>query len=457
MSKLGRIYGEVIGNKFSFATKSYFDGDFVKIKQNDNDKESAELICEIINRGISNKFVATPQVIKYLEDNMDFEKDTIYTYSVASIGTVKKGKISQEKVSALPGKAVYSISSNVLKQVYGITDEGVRIGCLKKMSECTMSLEINKIFNPHLFVVGKTGSGKSYFMKNLISKVDEKFWLFAPSDEYNDIEQKSKIKIAQEFILEFNLESISYYLGLNASEEVILRNIKFENDIIYSYNEIIEEIYNYYRNKKKRKRQQISFDFVENEEMEENDIEIPAYGNSLIMKLKKIRHLRFSNDKKKTSIPKISTIFDMGTYTQLEQECILNYFLFRLLNKCKNTKLENRKKQLVIIEEAHNFIPSVRNTLSKEILIRLSREGRKYGISLCFITQRPRYFDQTALSQSGNKIIFALPNPDDVKHVMEEVTYYKPELALNIQSQKTGECIIIGDAYNDILEVSVRF
>lgn len=196
------------------------------------------------------------------------------------------------------------------------------------------------------------------------------------------------------------------------------------------------------------------FDFGEKSEQE---IELPAYANSLIGKLKNIQHLKFSNDQKMLKLPKSSQIFEMGEYTQLEQECILNYYLYRLLQRCKRTKEENRKKQIVVIEEAHNYVPSVKNALSKEIIVRLAREGRKYGISLCFITQRPRFFDQTALSQSGNKIIFSLPNPDDVKHIVEDMPFYKPELTMTIQSQRTGECVVAGDAYNDILEVVVDF
>lgn len=454
MKNIGRIFGDVIGNKFSFASREYFEGDYIKVLKSDDDGNSAALVCEVVSRGVSNKFLSTPEVVKYLDDTMDFQIDTIYTYSATVIGIVKNGTLSHDKIYAIPGKKVFSAEADLIRIVYGIKDHGEEVGYLKKMPDCKMVLNTDKIFNPHLFIVGKTGSGKSYFMKNYISKVKDKFWLFAPSDEYSEIVQESKIKMDNDFILDLDIENISYYINLNASEEIILKNVIFLSDKIYSNKEIIEEVYNYYRNKRKNKSRQLELNL--GEEIVQ-DIELPAYANSLISKLKNIRHLKFTNNKKKIHVPKESTIFDLGKYTQLEQECILNFFLYRLLQQCKRTKLENRKKQIVIIEEAHNYVPSVKNTLSKEILVRLSREGRKYGISLCFITQRPRYFDQTALSQSGNKIIFSLPNPDDVKHIMEDIPYYRPELAVDIQCQKTGECIIAGDAYNDILEVNIGF
>lgn len=454
MEKIGKVYGEVIGDKFTFATKTYFNGDFVKIIEDENRKDSAELICEVVSRGVSNKYLTTPEIVKYLDDNMDFQRDTIYTYSVTYIGVVKNGKLVRDKVNAIPGKNVYSVEANILKAVYGIEDDKQKVGYLKKMPMCSMTLDANLIFNPHLFIVGKTGSGKSYFMKNYIANIGEEFWLFSPSDEYNDMITKKKSKQYNDFILDLNVDSISYYVNLSASEELILRNVEFQTYKVYSYKELIDEIYEYYRKKKSAKSTQLSFDFGENSMQ---DIELPAYANSLIAKLKNIRHLKFSKDSKMLQIPKSSIVFDLGEYTQLEQECILNYYLYKLLQRCKKTKVENRKKQIVVIEEAHNYIPSVKSTLSKDIIVRLSREGRKYGISLCFITQRPRFFDQTALSQSGNKIIFSLPNPDDVKHIMEDIPFYKPELAMKIQSQRTGECVVAGDAYNDVLEVVIEF
>lgn len=454
MKKIGKIYGEVIGEKFTFATRQYFDGDFVKIIDDESKKDSMKLICEVISRGVSNKYLTTPEIVKYLDDNMDFYEDTIYTYSVTGIGVIKDGKLVNKRINALPGKSIYSIEADELKIVYGIESEKQKIGYLRKMPTCSMTLDTNLIFNPHLFIVGKTGSGKSYFMKNYISNIEEEIWLFSPSDEYNDVTIKTKSIISNEFILDLNVDSISYYINLNASEELILRNIDFQEDKVYSHKELINELYEYYRKKKNDKNGQMTMDFGNDNYKE---IELPAYANSLIGKLKNIRNLKFTKNSKKLQVPKISTIFNLEEYTQLEQECILNYYLYKLLQRCKRTKSENRKKQIVIIEEAHNYVSSVKSALSKEIIVRLSREGRKYGISLCFITQRPRFFDQTALSQSGNKIIFSLPNPDDVKHIVEDIPFYKSELVMEIQTQKTGECIIVGDAYNDILEVVVKF
>ena len=456
MQKIGIIYGEIIGEKFYFATKDYYKGDFVKIREDESVDDSPELICEIISRGVSNPFFTTPEVVRYFDDNMDYKRDTIYTYTVCGIGVIKNGVITSDRVTAMPGKNVYTVDKDLLKIVYGIGSEGQKIGYLKKMPNCEVMLDVNKILNPHLFIVGKTGSGKSYFTTGLLSRIDETFWVFSPTDEYNDLDTKAEYQTLSDFTLELKPEDISYYVDLNTSEELILKNIKFQEDKEYTYSDIINEIQNYY---KKKSLGQMTLDEMMPDLVSRNsaDIALPQYANSLINKLKNIRHLKFTKNRKLITTSKDSLVFDLGEYTQLEQECILNYYLFNLLQRSKRTNPANRKKHIIVIEEAHNFVPSVRNTLSKSIIVRLSREGRKYGVSLCFITQRPRFFDQTALSQSGNRIIFSLPNPDDVRHIMEDVPFYKPELAMSIQSQRVGECIIAGDAFNDILETIIKY
>lgn len=453
MGKIGRIYGDVIGDKFTFASKNYFKGDYVRIKEDEAVEDSPELICEVLSRGVSNPFLTTPEVIKYLDDSMILQRDTIYTYTVGSIGAVKNGKITSERINAIPGKNVYTVEADLLKAVYGIEDTGLKIGHLKKMPGCEVTLDVGKLFNPHLFIVGKTGSGKSYFTTRFLSRVEETFWVFSPTDEYGELNTKSKCTNLSDFTLNLDSDDISDYVGLNASEELILKNVAFQDGKVYTYPELVVEIQNYYKKKNNEQFRQMTIEPVGGSP----DIELPSYANSLINKLKNIRHLKFTKNQQSLKFPENSHVFELGEYSQLEQECILSYYLHILLQHCQKVKAENRKKHIVVIEEAHNYVPSVRNPLSKAILVRLAREGRKYGISLCFITQRPRFFDQTALSQSGNKIIFSLPNPDDVRHIMEDIPFYKPELALEIQSQRVGECIIAGDAFPDILETVVHF
>ncbi|MGN0318606.1 MAG: ATP-binding protein [Lachnospira sp.] len=449
---VGNVYGEVLGETFTFATKEYFDGDYVKIKG--GLANSAELVGEIVSRGISNKYLSSPEVVRFLDDNIDINRYTIYTYTVSSMGVVDNGKLIEKRIPAIPGEKVFRAESRLVEIVYGLEKGDYKVGYLKKMPSCAIKLCTEQLFNPHLFIVGKTGSGKSFFTKNFLSLVNEDVLIFAPSDEYSDMNLQTKCKKYTDYVLDLNLDIISYYVNLNASEEMILKNIIFETKKVYTVQEMIDLIKDYYRDKRKNRTGQMVLDIVESKQ---EDVELPTYANTLVGKLKKILNLKFSANSKERQLFEGNIIFDMEGYSQLEQECILNYYLFKLSQKCMRTKPENRKKHIVVIEESHNYVPSTKSTLCKETIVRLAREGRKYGISLCFITQRPRFFDQTALSQSGNKIIFSLPNQDDIKHITEEVPIYRSDLLNVIQNQRVGECVIVGDAYNEILQVKIEF
>jgi len=86
--------------------------------------------------------------------------------------------------------------------------------------------------------------------------------------------------------------------------------------------------------------------------------------------------------------------------------------------------------------------------LQRGEILRLAREGRKYGITLCLISQRPRWVDPTALSQCGNIFIFRIQNTDDKKHIFDSASLPDTLKDINIAKFKTGEMIITGDVVN---------
>ena len=59
------------------------------------------------------------------------------------------------------------------------------------------------------------------------------------------------------------------------------------------------------------------------------------------------------------------------------------------------------QKVWLVIDEAHNFCPSGRSTLSKEILIRWAKEGRQPGLSLLVASQQPAAIDREILTAQG--------------------------------------------------------
>lgn len=126
--------------------------------------------------------------------------------------------------------------------------------------------------------------------------------------------------------------------------------------------------------------------------------------------------------------PGQASIIYLGGYDHLTQSTIVALVLKHLFEK--RASLSNDIPPLLcVVEEAHNFIPSTgegqQNTPSVEIIRKVITEGRKFGVGLLLISQRPSRLDETTLSQCNTYMIFRLVNPRDqsfVEKVMENLT-----------------------------------
>jgi len=103
----------------------------------------------------------------------------------------------------------------------------------------------------------------------------------------------------------------------------------------------------------------------------------------------------------------------------------------------------------LLCDEAHLYIPNSGNTSDIPSLIsfeRIAKEGRKYGVGLVVISQRPSEVNRTILSQCNNFIAMRLTNADDqnvIKHLLPDNIGSFADL---LPILDTGEAIIVGDA-----------
>ncbi len=103
----------------------------------------------------------------------------------------------------------------------------------------------------------------------------------------------------------------------------------------------------------------------------------------------------------------------------------------------------------IMIEEAHRYVQRDRDVdlLGYNIFERISKEGRKYGIFLALITQRPSELSDTCISQCMNFIILRTVHPTDLKYIKEMVPSVSSEIMLQLKNLKPGNCIAFGSAF----------
>ncbi|KGV71557.1 ATP-binding protein [Burkholderia pseudomallei] len=101
---------------------------------------------------------------------------------------------------------------------------------------------------------------------------------------------------------------------------------------------------------------------------------------------------------------------------------------------------------LVVMEEAHRYLGDDTNSVASDIVKRIAKEGRKYGIGAMVVSQRPAEVDETVLSQCGTIIALRLSNPTDRSRVKGALPDNLAGLMDLLPVLRTGEAIIAGEA-----------
>lgn len=101
---------------------------------------------------------------------------------------------------------------------------------------------------------------------------------------------------------------------------------------------------------------------------------------------------------------------------------------------------------LLVMEEAHRYLRQEGGGTAKEIVGRIVKEGRKYGIGAMVVSQRPSEVDETILSQCGTQITLRLSNPSDRSRIKGTLPDSLGGLMDMLPTLRTGEAIITGEA-----------
>ncbi|QXP67829.1 ATP-binding protein [Polaribacter sp. AHE13PA] len=104
---------------------------------------------------------------------------------------------------------------------------------------------------------------------------------------------------------------------------------------------------------------------------------------------------------------------------------------------------------LIVCEEAHNYIPKsggAEYKASKKSIERIAKEGRKYGLSLMVVSQRPSEVSDTIFSQCNNFVALRLTNISDQNYIKGLLPNNANSITDILPTLSAGECLIVGDA-----------
>jgi DNA helicase HerA-like ATPase len=104
---------------------------------------------------------------------------------------------------------------------------------------------------------------------------------------------------------------------------------------------------------------------------------------------------------------------------------------------------------LLVCEEAHQYIPrdaDEQHRGSRREMERIAKEGRKYGVGLCVVSQRPNELSETVLAQCSNFICLRTTNPQDQEYVRKLMPEGEQDLADVLTTLRRGEALAVGEA-----------
>ena len=103
----------------------------------------------------------------------------------------------------------------------------------------------------------------------------------------------------------------------------------------------------------------------------------------------------------------------------------------------------------IFIEEAHRYVQNDNDTflLGYNIFDRVAKEGRKYGLILNLISQRPVELSDTVISQMSNFLIFKITHPLDVEYIQKMLPNISMDIVEKQKSLQPGTCMAFGKAF----------
>ena len=401
-----------------------------------------------------------------------------------------------------------AIIMNSLDNESADTEEKLVIGKYASNSDVAAILDGNKFFQRHACIVGSTGSGKSFTVANILEKANKlpytNIVVYDLHGEYTQLSYAEQIKITDENgglhipLWFFNYEEI-HSLFIESSEGTSTNQRAAVIDyILKSKKQYIENNMSGISSETVTADTPVPFsahelkDYLEKEDLREDETgEVYKAGdNKGQPKTKKGQY----NGKLTNLIMRLQTKMDDKKYgfvfdeTDTQKDSYLKIFADRIIGADSGKKVkvidlsevpadmlpivigivtriiydiqfwmspeknQTRHPLAIVCDEAHIYMANDTSKMkavekkSLEIFEKISKEGRKYGVALVIVSQRPAELNTTIISQCNNIISLKITNDRDKSAVSAMLTDSLVGIVDTLPNLDVGECIAVGDA-----------
>ncbi|MFH1399910.1 MAG: ATP-binding protein [Nanoarchaeota archaeon] len=365
-----------------------------------------------------------------------------------------KGKIRQLRSPFEPGTEVLSAEDEFIQKVIGLPEGSSRSAHLGKLEGTSIPLHVDlgTLLTKHVAVLAKSGAGKSYAVGVLLEEIAEKnipVLVIDPHGEYPSMKEKNTDEKEIALLKESGLTAKGYRTQVFGDQSVTdCRPLQLSSTLTP------QEIVHLFPGKLTSTQLGIIYSALKNmtevtftsllAELEREESNAKWHLINVIEYLGRLQLF--------SSMPtafnellvsgQVSIINLRGINPDIQQ--IIVYKLCKDL--FEKRKLEEVPPFFLVIEEAHNFCPerSFGEAKCSGIIRTIASEGRKFGLGLCAISQRPARVDKSVLSQCTTQIILKVTNPNDLKAISNSVEGLTGNVEREIQNLPIGNALICG-------------
>jgi uncharacterized protein len=385
------------------------------------------------------------------------------------------GLVRLPKTPFKPEERVFKAHQTLIKRILGLdmpTAVGLYIGKLEGEEEIKVYLDANKLISKHLSVLAKTGAGKSYTVGVLLEELADKevpCVIIDPHGEYNTLKAPNDSQGDFAKFQRFEVMPTGFSNVIEFSPNKGLHPTADREFKLTELNLDAKDIIDILPNRPTGGQQALLYQAVS---------ELSTSGDYTLEYI--IQHLQLSDTNAKWGlISSLQSVLDTGIFSRdgtplneiakKGQTSIINLKGLKpelqelIVAKLAYDLFERRKADKVpaffmLIEEAHRFCPErgVGHALSLPILRTVAAEGRKFGMGLGIVTQRPAKVDKNVLSQCNTQIILKVTNPNDIAAIAKSLENFTPEMEDVMKNLTMGVALITSDNIERPVLTNVR-
>ena len=353
------------------------------------------------------------------------------------------------RTPAIPGTPIKLAEKEILDKVFNVRNP-LRLGTLVNQSDVEVNVEANPILNRHLAILAMTGAGKSNTVAVLMDQLlsyNVPIFVFDMHGEYRDAKfPNGNVNVIQPKINPTYMSFSEVKKLVNIPNNAFVQERHFRK-AFHKAKETIEG-----GTERTNNLFDIMYDYLFKEsDKDGSDKQIFDVMNKIEDAQAKYHNLLDNNKGNILTSIKVGhvNVLDLSQADDSVSEVLVSHILRNSLQRRKNAVHGTGDDTLdhpvfYIIEEAHILAPSKRDSRSKYWIQRVAREGRKFGLGLCLVSQSPKTVDHDALSQMNNMIILRLVEPEDQRHVQSASESLSKDLIDQLPSLNVGEAIVLG-------------